>query len=331
MGEAGKPEETKPEEPKPEEKKEEKVDEKKEETPPPPPPPPSPIVLFVNLHCVGCAKKIQRSILKCRGVEEVEVDMVKNQVTVKGIVDPQVLCSRIEKKTLRKAKVLSPLPPEDGDSAKSEVVVATQVSGINTVELHVNMHCEACAQQLKKKILKMRGVQTVETELKESKVTVTGTMDGEKLEAFIYRRTGKLAKIIPPPPPPPPPEQKEEEKKEEGEKKEEEKAPEEKKEEEKKEEEKKEENTEKKEEENGGEGGGKEAEKGAEVEEEPKKEGDPIIHGSMLPFVFHGDHHDMVKRMMYWTPMYVIEQPPPLLPPPPQIFSDENPNACCIS
>lgn len=65
MGEAGKPEETKPEEPKPEEKKEEKVDEKKEETPPPPPPP---IVLFVNLHCVGCAKKIQRSILKCRGL-----------------------------------------------------------------------------------------------------------------------------------------------------------------------------------------------------------------------------------------------------------------------
>lgn len=328
MGEAGKPEETKPEEPKPEEKKEEKVDEKKEETPPPPPSPPPPIVLFVNLHCVGCAKKIQRSILKCRGVEEVEVDMVKNQVTVKGIVDPQVLCSRIEKKTMRKAKVLSPLPPEDGESAKSEVVVATQVSGINTVELHVNMHCEACAQQLKKKILKMRGVQTVETELKESKVTVTGTMDGEKLEAFIYRRTGKLAKIIPPPPPPPPPEQKEEEKKE-GEKKEEEKAPEEKKEEEKKEEEKKEENTEKKEEENG-EGGGKEAEKGEEVEEEPKKEGDPMIHGNMLPFVFHGDHHDMVKRMVYWTPMYVIEQPPPL-PPPPQIFSDENPNACCIS
>lgn len=61
------------------------------------------------------------------GVEEVEVDMVKNQVTVKGIVDPQVLCSRIEKKTMRKAKVLSPLPPEDGESAKSEVVVATQV------------------------------------------------------------------------------------------------------------------------------------------------------------------------------------------------------------
>lgn len=32
-----------------------------------------------------------------------------------------------------------------------------QVSGPVTVELNVNMHCEACADQLKRKILQMRG------------------------------------------------------------------------------------------------------------------------------------------------------------------------------
>ena len=32
-----------------------------------------------------------------------------------------------------------------------------QVSGPVTVELNVNMHCAACAEELKKKILKMRG------------------------------------------------------------------------------------------------------------------------------------------------------------------------------
>lgn len=46
--------ETKPEEKKTEEKKEE-------------PKPPSPFVLFVDLHCVGCAKKIERSILNIKG------------------------------------------------------------------------------------------------------------------------------------------------------------------------------------------------------------------------------------------------------------------------
>lgn len=32
------------------------------------PKPPSPFVLYVDLHCVGCAKKIERSISKIRGL-----------------------------------------------------------------------------------------------------------------------------------------------------------------------------------------------------------------------------------------------------------------------
>jgi hypothetical protein len=39
----------------------------KEEEEPQPPPPPPPFILYVDLHCVGCAKKIERSILKIRG------------------------------------------------------------------------------------------------------------------------------------------------------------------------------------------------------------------------------------------------------------------------
>lgn len=39
----------------------------------------------------------------------------------------------------------------------NEFFLVFQVSGPETVELNVNMHCEACAEQLKKKILQMRG------------------------------------------------------------------------------------------------------------------------------------------------------------------------------
>lgn len=38
------------------------------------------------------------------------------------------------------------------------LVTMVQVSGPTTVELNVNMHCEACAEQLKRKILKMGGI-----------------------------------------------------------------------------------------------------------------------------------------------------------------------------
>lgn len=51
-----------------EEKKEEKqADEKPVEEEKKEPKPPSPCVLFVDLHCVGCAKKIEKSIMKMRG------------------------------------------------------------------------------------------------------------------------------------------------------------------------------------------------------------------------------------------------------------------------
>lgn len=63
MGEA-KPEEKK-EETKDQEMKEEKTEEKNVEANTSPP---NPVILFVDLHCVGCAKKIERTILKYRGL-----------------------------------------------------------------------------------------------------------------------------------------------------------------------------------------------------------------------------------------------------------------------
>ncbi|XP_019454759.1 PREDICTED: heavy metal-associated isoprenylated plant protein 9-like isoform X2 [Lupinus angustifolius] len=300
-----------------EEKKEEKsveekpVEEKKEE-----PKPPSPCVLFVDLHCVGCAKKIERSIMKVRGVEGVVIDMVKNEVTIKGIVEPQAICNTITKKTKRRTNVISPLPAAEGEPIPE--VVNSQVSGPVTVELNVNMHCEACAQQLKRKILQMRGVQTAMTELSTGKVIVTGTMDANKLVEYVYRRTKKQAKIVPQPEPEP-------EKKEENKEAEEKPAAEEAKPEEKKEEEKPQEEAKK--EEGNDEGGENEdkknEEKGSEekAEEETKKEENW--------FVVNNIDDEGMKRMMYYypyQPLYMIERIPP-----PQLFSDENPNACCIS
>ncbi|KAE9596018.1 hypothetical protein Lal_00030530 [Lupinus albus] len=301
-----------------EEKKEEKsaeekpAEEKKEE-----PKPPSPCVLFVDLHCVGCAKKIERSIMKMRGVEGVVVDMVKNEVTIKGIVEPQAICNTITKKTKRRANVISPLPSAEGEPIPE--VVHSQVSGPVTVELNVNMHCEACAQQLRRKILQMRGVQTAVTELSTGKVIVTGTMDANKLVEYVYRRTKKQAKIVPQPEPEP-------EKKEESKEAEEKPAAEEAKPEETKEEVKPQEEA-KKEEGNNDEGGENKDKKNEEKgsEEKAKEEAKKEENG----FVVNNIDDEGMKRMMYYYPyqtLYMIERIPP-----PQLFSDENPNACCIS
>ncbi|XP_004490551.1 heavy metal-associated isoprenylated plant protein 9-like [Cicer arietinum] len=306
--------EEKPSEEKKEESKEEKPaeEEKKEE-----PKPPSPCVLFVDLHCVGCAKKIQRSIMKMRGVEGVVIDMAKNEVTIKGIVEPQAICNTITKKTKRRANVISPLPPAEGEPIPE--VVNSQVSGPETVELNVNMHCEACAEQLKKKILQMRGVQTAVTEFSTGKVTVTGTMDANKLVDYVYRRTKKQAKIVPQPEP----EKKEEEGKEGDEKKPAASAEEEAKPEENKKEEEKSQEEQKKEE--GSDENNKNENKEEKGSEEGKEEGKKEENNGVVVNI----DEEGIKRMMYYyqyPPLYVIERIPP-----PQLFSDENPNACSIS
>lgn len=52
--------------------------------------------------------------------------MVQNQVTIKGIVEPEAICMKVMKNTKRMAKVLSPLPAAEGESLPAEVV-ASQV------------------------------------------------------------------------------------------------------------------------------------------------------------------------------------------------------------
>ncbi|KAH7543709.1 hypothetical protein JRO89_XS15G0003700 [Xanthoceras sorbifolium] len=244
--------------------------------------------------------------------------MAQNQVTIKGIVEPQAVCNKIMKKTKRRAKVLSPLPAAEGEPIPD--VVTSQVSGSTTVELNVNMHCEACAEQLKKKILKMRGVQTAETELSSGKVTVTGTMDANQLVEYVYRRTKKQAKIVPQPEPEP---EKPEEKKEEGDKPAEEAKPpaEEKKEGDQKPPEQQGGGDDQKKENNAAENSKKE--KNQDQEAPSKKVEDQEIDQN-INIISEEEH---MKRMMYYyQPLYMIERIPP-----PQLFSDENPNACCIS
>ena len=165
------------------------------------------------------------------------------------------------------------------------------------------------------------GVQTAETESSSGKVTVTGTMDANKLVEYVYRRTKKQAKIVPQPEPKKPVE---EPKPDDGDQK-------------PAEEPKPEENNAEAPKEAGGGEENKPAEtdQGADEnkQEPPKKEEQEINNEVKINPINYEE--ESMKRMMYHPqfnyynyqqPMYMIERIPP-----PQLFSDENPNACCIS
>lgn len=303
-----------------EKKEEKKTEETKEETAAPPPPPQE-IVLRVYMHCEGCARKVRKSLKGFEGVEDVITDCKTHKVVVKGEkADPLKVLERVQKKSHRQVELLSPIPkppveepkkPEEKEVVKPEEK-KEEPPQVIVVVLKVHMHCEACAQEIKRRIQRMKGVENAEPDLKNSQVTVKGVFEATQLVDYVSKRTGKRAVIVKVEP-----EKKEEEKPKEG--NEEKKA-----EEGEKEAKKGEEGDTKEKKEGGGDGGaaasggGEEAESGKEmaVQEDPK------LEIKKNEFYYYYPQNYQVYPQRYAHEMYN--------PYPPQMFSDENPNACSV-
>ncbi|CAN6248363.1 unnamed protein product [Urochloa humidicola] len=179
-------------------------EEKKEEAPPPPPP--EEVEMRVYMHCEGCARKVKKILRRFDGVEDVIADSKAHKVVVKGkkaAADPMKVVERVQKKTGRKVELLSPIPPppeekkeEEKEEPEPPKPEEKKEPPVIAVVLKVHMHCEACAEGIRKRILKMKGVQSAEPDLKASEVTVKGVFDEAKLAEYVYKRTGKHAAII---------------------------------------------------------------------------------------------------------------------------------------
>ncbi|KAJ1271768.1 hypothetical protein BS78_06G151100 [Paspalum vaginatum] len=65
-----------------------------------------------------------------------------------------------------------------------------------TIELKVYMHCDACERRVRRAISKVEGVETIEVDREENKVTVTGGFEPEKVVKKIKKTTGKKAEIL---------------------------------------------------------------------------------------------------------------------------------------
>nr|XP_010926815.1 heavy metal-associated isoprenylated plant protein 7 [Elaeis guineensis] len=338
------PEEAKMEEEKQkkEEGKEKKDGEgvKKEGEEAPPPPPPVEVVMKVHMHCEGCARKVRRSLSGFEGVEAVTVDYRIHRVVVKGqkaAEDPMKVVERVQRKSHRRVELISPIPPpkpekEEEKEEKPKVEEKKEEPQVIVVQLKVHMHCEACAKETKKRILRMKGVQAVEPDLKSSTVTVTGVFDTARLAAYIHKRTRKHAVVLKQEPAERKPEAapvkadsaaeaKDEKKADAGEKRDQEEDGD----GEKKEDKKK-----------AAEGDGEEVKKeagggdGEEKDTGKKKDSGAVTEAAVVAVVATAAVDGGAGKMRrnefyYYYPRYPVEYAYP-----PQIFSDENPNACIV-
>ncbi|KAL3358305.1 hypothetical protein AABB24_015437 [Solanum stoloniferum] len=292
---------------------------------------PTAIVLKLDLHCEGCAKKVKRFIRHFEGVEDVKTDCDGGKLTVKGNVDPAWLREKVAMKTKKTVVLVSPQPKKDGgagdkkpDEKKAEEKKPEDKKPkepqVSTVVLKIRLHCDGCAHKIKRIIKKTDGVEEVKVDSEKDLVTVKGTMDLKELIPYLKDKLKRNVEIVPP-------------KKDDGEKKEKE-------------------------------GGGDK-----KVESNEKKEGEPKAEGSKgvetKSEANKLEYYGYNAQTHYATPMYNqsymnqdygvtmydpgynahtgyameygYHQPSYVPPPPPttylnnaQMFSDENPNGCSV-
>ncbi|KAL1313742.1 hypothetical protein HN51_040354 [Arachis hypogaea] len=174
---------------------------------------PSPVVLKLDMHCEGCVKKIKRAVRHFDGVEDVKADISSNKLTVFGKVDPASVRDRLAEKTNKKVELLSPQPKKDfpaadnkpppekkSDDKKPEAKKPEEKKPKeSTVALKIRLHCDGCIQKIRKIILKVKGVESVNIEEGKDLVTVTGTMDVKEMVPFLNEKLKRNVEVMGPP------------------------------------------------------------------------------------------------------------------------------------
>lgn len=183
------------------------------------------VVLKMDLHCEGCAKKVKSAVKHFDGVEDVKVDGGANKITVIGKVDPTKLRERLEEKTQKKVELVShsasPSPPsqqpkDGGGSAekkpeskkadeskkKEEKKKKKKVEGEkpkeSTVVLKIVLHCAGCIKKIKKIVGKVKGVESVTVDEAKDLVILKGTMEVNGLAPYLKEKLKRNVEVAPP-------------------------------------------------------------------------------------------------------------------------------------
>ncbi|KAF8380690.1 hypothetical protein HHK36_028180 [Tetracentron sinense] len=155
-------------------------------------------VYKVNLHCQQCAREVEKPLMRTQGVQSVDIDIESGEIKVRGKVDAKIIHERIQKITRKKVEMVS-LPPKLKDGIASEKKDTKEIiSSTTTVKVH--MHCEKCEYDLRRKIIKLKGVHSVNTNMEAQTLTVDGTIESHKLVEYISKKVHKHAEIMTPKP-----------------------------------------------------------------------------------------------------------------------------------
>ncbi|KAI7742731.1 hypothetical protein M8C21_020306, partial [Ambrosia artemisiifolia] len=139
------------------------------------------VVLKLDLHCAGCAKKVKKSIQLIEGVETVKADCVNNKLTITGKVDPAHIKERVEFRTKKTAEIISPKPKKDEGGVKKDDEKPPEAKSNNEKPKEVT-----------------KGVESVNPDSNKNLVTVKGKMNMKELIPYLKDKLKRNVDIVPP-------------------------------------------------------------------------------------------------------------------------------------
>ncbi|KAF5741183.1 hypothetical protein HS088_TW10G00178 [Tripterygium wilfordii] len=153
-------------------------------------------VFKTHIHCEGCSNKVSDCLRGYFGVEEVVIDKANSKVIVKGQkIDPMKVLKRLQDKFSKHVELISPKPNPNASNPKKETEKKEEPK-MKVLVVKMHMHCEGCANEIKKKVEKMQGIMVVEPDMKKSTVVIRGLFDPPKLVELIRKRLGKHVEIL---------------------------------------------------------------------------------------------------------------------------------------
>lgn len=193
-----------------------------------------PVVLKMNLHCAGCAHKVKKAIKRVPGVDSIVTDVAANTVVVAGTADAGALKTRLEAKTNKPVEIVSAggaprKPPaaepkqDAGDGEKQGVKGASpneeekekekekgkkqqaeekekekgKKQQVESVLLKIRLHCDGCADRIRRRIGKIKGVKDVVLEANaKDEVEVTGTMDIPNMVSYLKEKLNRDVEAV---------------------------------------------------------------------------------------------------------------------------------------
>ncbi|CAN6296495.1 unnamed protein product [Urochloa humidicola] len=182
-----------------------------------------PVVLKMDLHCDGCAEKVKKAIKRVPGVVSIMANAATNRVVVAGTADAAALKARLEAKTKKAVEIISAgsgakkaaaaAEPKDAGSASGEKKDAPpkeeekekkqppeeKKPKEETVLLKIRLHCDGCADRIRRRIYKFKGVKDVVLDGNaKDEVKVRGTMDVAGMLSYLKEKLNRDVEAVAP-------------------------------------------------------------------------------------------------------------------------------------